>query len=206
MTAPPRLLLITDLDLADPSAHLRRLARALVVGEPRRVAVGLRDHGRDARARLEFGRRLRELTARAGASLLVFDRVDLALALDAEGVHLGRRSMGVADARALIGAGRTVSCSCHDARELDEAARADVDYATLSPLRASPGKGAPLGVVAFRALRARLARPVIALGGIDAGSLADARAAGADGVAVIRAVFGVDEPRPFVEAVFRAFA
>lgn len=205
MSLAPRLLAITDLGQADEGAHLRRLARALEAGEPRRFAVGLRDHGSSARARLGFGLRLRAATARAGASLIVFDRVDLALAIGADGVHLGRRSIAAPDARALVGAARSVSCSCHDLDELAAAARDGVDFVTLSPLRASPGKGAPLGIARFRALRASFAQPVLALGGVDASVLAEARAGGADGVAVIRAVFGEEEPAPFVDAVARAF-
>ncbi len=205
MSGAPRLLLITDLGVADVAAHVRRLGRALAAADARRTLVGLRDHALGARERLDFGRRLLEVVRSAGASLVVHDRVDLACALGADGVQLGRASVTVGEARALLGPGAIVGCSCHDERELAVAGRDGASFATLSPLFASPGKGPPLGVERFAALRARVAIPVLALGGLDRGGLDGARRASADGVAVIRAVVGVDDPAPFVEAVFRAF-
>jgi thiamine-phosphate pyrophosphorylase len=203
----PTLLVITDLGVADVRTHVARVARALAVGDPRGVVVGLRDHASPAAVRLEFGRRLLDVVRPAGARLIVHDRVDLACALGADGVQLGRASIGPDEARALLGAGALLGCSCHDASELDVASRARASFATLSPLFASPGKGTPLGVDRFRALVEPFgALPIVALGGIDESALQAARDAGAAGVAVIRAVVGVSDPAPFVEAVFRVFS
>lgn len=217
MSVAPTLFVITDLGVADARTHVTRVARALATGDPRRIVVGLRDRASPAAVRLDLGRRLLEVIRPAGARLIVHDRVDLACALGADGVQLGRASISPDDARALLGAAALIGCSCHDASELDAAARARASFATLSPLFASPGKGAPLGVERFHSLAALVAAraggtsgagselPLVALGGIDQAALVGARDGGAVGVAAIRAVVGVSDPAPFVEAVFRVF-
>jgi thiamine-phosphate pyrophosphorylase len=212
VSAAPTLFVITDLGAADARAQVACVARALAAGDPRRIVIGLRDHASPAALRLELGWRLLDVIRPAGARLIVHDRVDLACALGADGVQLGRGSISPDEARSLLGSEALMGCSCHDAGELDGAARAGASFATLSPLFASPGKGAPLGVERFRALAARHtlgavgALPLVALGGIGAGALLAARDAGAVGVAVIRAVVGARDPAPFVEAVFRVFS
>jgi thiamine-phosphate pyrophosphorylase len=203
--AAPRLMVITDLGIADVEATCRRVERAIAAGDARAIVVGLRDHGSSVRTRSELGRRLLAIVRRAGARLIVHDRVDLAAALEADGVQLGRASVSPVEARSLLGEAAIVGCSCHDARELAAAAHGGATFATLSPLCTSPGKGTPLGVERFRALRATVDVPVLALGGIERASLEQARDAGAVGVAAIRAVIGADDPAPFVEAVFRVF-
>lgn len=177
-----KLLLITDLSLAGPEETLRR-AR-LVLARSREVMFGVRDHGASVRARLDLARAL----VSAGARVLLHDRVDIALAARAHGVHLAERSIAVADARTLV---PYVSRSCHD--EAGIAAARDADAITLSPLFASPGKGPALGVERFAALAASTTVPVYALGGITASNARLALAAGAAGVAAIRAWL-VDDP------------
>jgi thiamine-phosphate pyrophosphorylase len=124
-----------------------------------------------------------------GAAFWVNDRIDLALALRADGVHLGRRSVTVADARALLPPGTWISLSCHGPSEVAEAAALGADLALLSPIFSSPGKGPPIGVAALREARARAPAgfPVVALGGVDAGNAGACFAAGATAAAAIRA-------------------
>lgn len=190
----PRWTQITASAVAPEPVVLERLsALAALPPEARaRAAVQLRDPELSGRELHALGRRLRDATAALGASLVVNDRVDLALLLGADGVHLGRRSVGVADARALLGAGVFVSVACHSVDEVLRAADAGADAAVLSPIFATPGKGPPLGLEALREARARLASAsrsvaIIALGGVDAASAPACLAAGADGVAAIRA-------------------
>jgi thiamine-phosphate pyrophosphorylase len=205
--SPPRLVLVTDLGRADEARTLRALAAVLDAVDPSRVVVGLRDHDAPARRRLAFGRALVSLAREKGGRVLVHDRVDLARALDAHGVQLGARSIGVADARALLPEGSVVAASCHDEAELARALGDAVDWATLSPLFASPNKGAPLGPERFAALRACVSRlPVLALGGVDASNVAVARDAGADGVALIRALLVADDPASVARALVAPFA
>ncbi|AUX43774.1 thiamine-phosphate diphosphorylase [Sorangium cellulosum] len=199
----PTLTLITQAaDVPEPVLLARLSAfRALPPEARARVAVQLRDPELSGKELHALGRRLRDATAALGASFVVNDRLDLALLLGADGVHLGRRSVGVADARALLGAGVFVSVACHSVDEVLGAAEAGADAAVLSPIFATPGKGPPLGLSTLREARARLAAAsrgvaILALGGVDAASAPGCLAAGADGVAAIRADFGGALPAP----------
>lgn len=147
----------------------------------------------DARDVLHLGERVK--AARAGA-LLVGDRVDLALALDARGVHLSEQGPRPAEVRRLAASlKRTLwmSASVHDAGGVTERAT-QVDALVLSPFGEVPGKGPALGEGAFAGLRARApGRPVLALGGVrTAEDVRRAVRAGASGVVVRRALLGED--------------
>jgi thiamine-phosphate pyrophosphorylase len=191
---------ITDLGTVDEPTLRARIARvaALPAIERRRRVVMVRDPALPSRALLALARRLRAATRAVGARLWVNDRLDVAALVEADGVHLGRRSVAVADARRLLGA-VTVSVACHDVGEVIAARAAGADACTLSPIFPSPGKGTPLGPEALREARAQLAGDdrflLVALGGLDASNAAEARSAGADGIAAIRADVLAPGPR-----------
>lgn len=155
----------------------------------------------DSRAALERIRAI--LAAVAGrVPVLVNDRVDLALAAGADGVHLGQGDLHPADARRLLGPGAIVGLTLKTAAQADELYRLPVDYACIGGVFATTSKDnpdPPVGLDGFAriAFRARLARghgfSLGAIAGIDADNAASVIAAGADGVAVITALFG-DEP------------
>ena len=160
-------------------------------------AVQLRERDLATRELLALAVELRALTRAAGAALLINDRIDVALACEADGVHLPGRSFAVAEARALLG-DRLIGVSTHAAGEVAAAHAAGADFAVFGPLYDTPSKrayGPPLGLDGLRAARAAAPLPLFAIGGIDAARAADARAAGADGVAVIRAVLAAADPR-----------
>lgn len=154
----------------------------------------------DARAALERIRAIR--TALGGrVPLLVNDRVDLALAAGAEGVHLGQTDMHPADARTLLGAGAIIGLTLKTATQADELYRLPVDYACIGGVFATASKNNPdppvgLDGLARIVFRGRLARgtafPLGAIAGIDSSNAAAVIAAGADGVAVISALFGAE--------------
>jgi len=190
----PLFTLITATDVVPEPELLARLAAlAALPPEARaRVAVQLRDPELSSGPLLALGRRLREATAAIGAALVLNDRIDLAILLGADGVHLGRRSVAIADARALLGDRVFISVACHDLDDVARAAATGADAAVLSPIFATPGKGPPLGpgaIIKARTCLGVAGRPaaLIALGGIDACSAPACLAAGADGVAAIRA-------------------
>ena len=184
----PRLLLVTDPAMEGGIvATVRAALEGAVSG---RVGVQLRAKDRSARALVELGRTLRALTRDAGAALFVNGRLDVAEIVDADGVHLPEAGFSVADARALLGQDRLVGRSCHDRAGLEAAAAAGADYATLSPVLGVPGKGAPLGLEGFSEICRGAPLPTLALGGVDVAAVASVLAAGAHGVAVIRAVGG----------------
>ena len=196
-----RLLAITDVERASEEEHLDAYAR---LNRLIPLWVELRDR-RDARRVIAFGRRLMDL----GVPLLVNDRVDVALLLGARGVHLGRASITVAEARTLLGERPWVSVSAHaadpgpaprPADRADGAGRADA--ALLSPIFSSPGKAEPLGTGALTTFRARCPDlTLLALGGVDATNARSCLDAGADGVAVIRAALDVDQHAALAHAL-----
>jgi thiamine-phosphate pyrophosphorylase len=129
--------------------------------------------------------------------LLVNDRIDVALACDADGVHLPAGSFDVRDARALIGAERLVAVSTHSPEEVVAAERAGADFVVFGPVFDTPSKrpyGDPLGLDLLKHAAASARIPVFAIGGITVDCLYDVRAAGAAGAAVIRAILAADDP------------
>ncbi len=159
--------------------------------------VQLRERDLATRAHLALALELRDLTRTAGAALLINDRVDVALACDADGVHLPGHSFAIADARALLGPHRLIGVSTHAPEEVAAAQGAGADYAVLGPLFDTPSKrafGAALGLDALRRARAASTLPLFGIGGIEAANAAAVREAGADGVAVIRAVLAAADP------------
>jgi thiamine-phosphate pyrophosphorylase len=163
------------------------------------VLIQLRDRELSARRRLALGADLSALCRKYEQLFAVNDRLDLALLLDADGVHLGEGSVMPQDARALIG-GRFISRACH---ALDDTAPRGADAIVLSPILA-PRKGRPaLGLGALAAARRAAGHAVLlyALGGIDALGARRCLEAGADGVAVIGAVLDVPDPTPLLEAL-----
>lgn len=186
----PPLHVVTDDATAARPDFLRAAAGVVAEGGPR-IALHLRAPLANGLAVYRWAEALRALTREAGALLLVNDRVDVALAMDADGVQLGRRGLVVADARALAGAERMIGVSVHTSAEVDEARGADFVlvgnvYATAShPGR--PGIGVS-GLAAFAGL------PRIVIGGVTPERVAELRDAGVRGVAAIRGVW--DAPSP----------
>jgi thiamine-phosphate pyrophosphorylase len=151
------------------------------VGRPD-VIVQVRDKGASAREILEG---TRDLVAR-GARTVVNDRVDLAIAAGAEGVHLPEEGLTVEVARALLGAGADIGVSLHVGSRFEEHARG-ADWALFGPVWETPGKGASAGLPALAEAVRRCPCPVLAIGGVDRTRVAAVIGAGAAGVAVIRA-------------------
>jgi len=196
-----RLLLVTDRHATRDRPLVEVVAAALRGGVD---AVQLREKDLDGGALYRLGCELRALCTAAGAKLLVNDRIDVALACGADGVHLPVRSFDPADARALLGAGKLIGCSTHSRDEAQRAAAGDADYVVLGPIFATPAKrpyGEPLGLDTFARVARSIALPVLGIGGIDAASAADVRASGAIGVAVIAAILAADDPEAAARAI-----
>ena len=197
----PSLVLVTDRNAAAGRDLGDVVAAALDAGLP---AVQLRDRDLPGRPLLALAERLRLLTARAGALLLVNDRVDVAVAAGADGVHLGGASMPVDVARRLLPPGARVGVSTH---AVPEVAAATADFAFFGPVHATPSKaafGPPQGVARLREAVAVARIPVLAIGGITRPHIPDLRAAGAGGVAVIRAILSADDPGSATRALLEA--
>jgi thiamine-phosphate pyrophosphorylase len=202
----PAIIAITDTERGPFERWLAQLERLLALAAPERVLVMLRDRQLSVRERLSLGQRLRALTSRHGQRLSVNDRLDLAVLLDADAVHLSESSVIARDARAFArGRGRSFWIS-RAAHQPEDAAHVDADAILLSPI-GEPRKGRPaLGVAGIHASRAARARrrseqggcALYALGGIGAHNAAECLQAGADGVALIGALLEPDAPRELV--------
>jgi thiamine-phosphate pyrophosphorylase len=201
--AVPRLYLITDRQATGgrPLADVVAAALRGVAGSglpPDRVAVQLREKDLSGRALTALARTLRAITAAAGVGLYVNDRIDVALAVGADGVHLGGGSLD-AGAAARVAPGLAIAVSAHGAEEiasLHAAAGGRLAFALLGPIRDTPSKrrfGAPLGTAAISAA-ARAGLPIVAVGGIGPAHVRETIAAGAHGVACIRAVMAAGDP------------
>jgi len=190
-----RLYLVTDRTLV---ADLPRAIDRALSGVPRGgAAVQLREKDLGARALLDLARAVAAPCRRHGAPLIVNDRLDVAVAAGADGVHLAGGSVDVADARRLLPRG-LVGASWHEG-----ALRAGVDFAVFSPVFPSPGKGPAVGLDALaRACTAGV--PLLALGGVDTANASACAAAGAHGVAAIRAWLGADDPAEACAALHAA--
>lgn len=195
------LYLITDPQLGDPVLATRA---ALSAGPPGRTAVQVRHPGASPRELHALASALRPICRRAGAPLLVNDRVDVAQLAGADGVHLPERGLDVAQARALLGPKAWIARSCHDREGLVRAEAAGASFATLGPVGPVPGKNPPLGIDGFADAIRGLSLPVYALGGVNAGSARPLADAGAAGVAVVRSVFAAPDPAAAVTDLLRA--
>jgi thiamine-phosphate pyrophosphorylase len=203
--ALPDVVLITDPAFSDDELE-ERARRALAAVPRSSLAIQVRDKARPARAVMALAERLRRICLEYTAPLYVNDRIDVALALDADGVHLGGASVAVGEARRLVGPRAFVSVAAHDASDVASASGATAAF--VSPIFATPGKGAPRGTSLLREARARAKNlRLYALGGVDAGTAPACVGAGADGVAVIRAVWQAADvgsaARALVDAVRR---
>ncbi|HET8654583.1 MAG TPA: thiamine phosphate synthase [Longimicrobiaceae bacterium] len=196
----PRLHLVTDAATVARPGFLAGAKRALGAGGVN-VALHLRAPGTSARILREIGGRVAALCAETGALLVVNDRVDVALAIGAGGVQLGRGSFDVPDARRLLGPGPLIGVSVHPGEPVDEAADfalAGTLFATAShPGRAGSGT-AWLGPLVARGL------PVIGIGGITPERVPAVLEAGAYGVAVVRAVWSARDPGAAVTEILNA--
>jgi thiamine-phosphate pyrophosphorylase len=172
-------------------------------------AVQLREKDLAAGQLFELAVELRQLTSEYGAKLLINDRIDVALAVDADGVHLGKGGLPVAEARRILGNSRLIGYSAHST---DEAARAQVDgadFVTLGPVYLTPSKapyGEPLGLNALTEAAGVVTIPVFALGGVKPSSVAEVLSAGARGVALISAIMTAQDPALATESLLRTIA
>jgi thiamine-phosphate pyrophosphorylase len=199
--ALPVVHLITDRRLAPDLAA--RLELALAGAPPGLVAVHLREKDLPGGALLALARRLLPVVRRRGQVLLVNDRLDVALAAGADGLHLPAAGLPPAAARARLGPAALLGVSCHGAADVRRARDGGATFATFSPVWDTPSKrafGPPVGLAAL-AEAAGLGLPLVALGGVTAASAAEARAAGAAGVAVIRAWLEGPDPAAAVRAL-----
>ncbi len=192
----PRLALhvLTDHRWSHGSDILTVASAALDGGA---TAIQLRDKTASTRLLVEEGLALRTLTRKQSALLIVNDRIDVALAVDADGAHIGQDDdMPAHLARQLLGPKRILGISAGNMEEVSVAISANADYLSIGPIYSTHAKadaGPPIGTRLLLAAAARYTTPLIAIGGISAENVGEVIQAGAIGVAVISAIVGAED-------------
>ena len=190
-----RLYLVTDRPLA-LGRDIEWVVSEAVKGGV--TLVQLREKDIDTRQFIDLGRRLKALLAPTGVPLLINDRVDVALAVDADGVHIGQSDMPYADARRLLGDDKIIGLSVENMAEVEEANGLDVDYVAVSPVFLTSTKTDTAAAFGFDGLAraAALTRhPLVGIGGMNIKTAAQAVRSGADGIAVVSGIMSAPDPR-----------
>jgi len=188
------LYVVTDRHLTGGRA-LRLVVEAALRGGAR--AIQLREKDLPPRELYPLALEIRHLTQAYGARLLINDRVDVALAVNADGVHLTTTSLPAGCVRQLLGPGRLIGVSTHTCAEALAAVEQGADFVVFGPVFFTPSKapyGQPVGLDALRAVGAAVKAPILAIGGIKQTNLDQVLTAGADGIAVISAIISADDP------------
>ena len=169
-------------------------------------AIQLREKDLSARELYALGARLQEGLAPYGVPLLINDRVDVALALDAAGVHLAGHSLPTALARRVLGPDKLLGVSTHSVAEARTAMADGADFIVFGPVFATPSKlayGPPQGLQHLTEVVRQVTIPVLAIGGVDLANLSQVLQTGAYGVAMIRAVLAAPDPAAAAQQLAR---
>jgi thiamine-phosphate pyrophosphorylase len=158
--------------------------------------VQYRDKDSDDVVRLTNAQQLSRLCHRYGALFIVNDRIDLALAVDADGVHLGQQDLPIATARQMLGQGRIIGRSTHSAEDLKAAIAQGADYIGVGPVYETPTKAGrtAAGLDYVRYAKTNSSIPWFAIGGIDTTNVQAVLDAGAQRISVVRAIMQSDQP------------
>lgn len=203
-----RLIVITDPHLPEARGRtMEAVVEAALTAGAR--AIQLRDKDAPARVLLERARVLRSLTREAGALLFVNDRLDVALAAGADGVHLGPDDLPLAAAREAVGDGVLLGYSTDDPALARRALAEGADYLGCGDVFGTGSKadaGSVIGLARLDEVARAVSVPVVAIGGITPARAEEVSRTRAAGTAVIRAVMDADEPAEVVQALMRPFS
>ena len=188
------LYLITDRKLARAGDLCAVVEQALDGGVR---AIQLREKDLDGKELFKLADKISVLCGRYDAQLFINDRIDVALAVDASGVQLGKTSLPIETARSLLGTEKLIGFSSHSVGEAIAAQRSGANFLLFGPVFFTPSKapfGAPQGVQALKELVENVVLPVYAIGGINTASLTAAMTTGVRGVALISAIISAENP------------
>ena len=194
LTSVLRLIVITDHRLARPRKIVEVVEAALLGGAK---AIQLRSKGDTANKLLETGKHLRDLTQAHGALLFVNDRVDIALAIGADGVHLGPKDPPIQAVRRLVADELLIGFSADDPELAHSAVAEGANYigcGAIYPTSTKPDAGDVIGMPGLRSVIDAVDVPVIAIGGITNRRIPEVLAVGATGVAVSSAIMSASDP------------
>ena len=194
MSNPYKLYLVTD-DQQD-LATLEHVVEQSVAGGVTMVQV--REKHGDVRAFIERAQRVKAILSGTGVPLIINDRVDVALAVDADGLHLGQSDMPAEIARQLIGEDKILGLSIENEQQLKEAEYLPIDYIGLSAIFATPTKTNTKkhwGVEGLKSALETTKLPIVGIGGINESNIPELMATGVHGLALVSAICQADDPK-----------
>ncbi len=198
------LYLVTDRALSLGRSSVDVVSAAIKGGVS---CVQLREKNCSTRKFIAEALALKAVLKRHGIPLLINDRVDVALAVGADGVHLGQSDMRITDARRILEPYMVVGISAESVADAVQAEKEGADYIGISPVFATGTKtdtAPPLGLEGVRLIRAEVDIPLVGIGGINAGNGADVILHGADGIAVVSAIVSAKNPETAARELHRA--
>ena len=195
------LYLVTDRTQTQDRDLLWVLEQALEGGIK---AIQLREKDLSGRELFSAAEKTRALCNRYRARLFINDRIDVALAVEADGVQLGKASMPIEAARDLLGPGKLLGASTHSLDEAKEAELGGADFILFGPVYFTPSKasyGAPQGLEALKKIVEKISLPVYAIGGIKPENIEDVRSIRVRGVALISAIMSANGPKQATQKI-----
>jgi thiamine-phosphate pyrophosphorylase len=193
------LYLVTDRDLCGRFSLEEVVLQAAKAGA---ACVQLREKNIATRDFIGEARKIKEILTPYKIPLIINDRIDVALAVEADGVHVGQSDMPYSSARKLMGPRSIIGLSVETWEDVEEAEKLDADYLGVSPVFETPTKTdtkGSWGLEGLSKIRAFSRHPLVAIGGLNASNAKDAVMAGADSIAVVSAICSA--PDPFVASV-----
>ncbi len=188
------MYLVTDRGLIRDRALVSLVLEAVRGGVS---AVQLREKSCPAGEFVQLAGNLKDRLAESNVPLIINDRVEVALAAGADGVHIGQEDIPYHQVRSMLGPNRIIGLSVNTYAQLMEADRTDVDYLSLSPVYSTKTKKdtkEPFGLEGLRKARSMTQKPLITIGGVNKQNLASIMATGMDGVALVSAICAADSP------------
>ena len=199
------LYLVTDRDVLKGRDLYQGVKAALQGGV---TLVQLREKDLSARDFYQMALVIKELTTSYGVPLLINDRLDIALAVEAEGVHIGQDDLPLPEVRRILGSGKLLGYSVSNIAEAKYGAAHGVDYLGAGPVYATTTKATdltPLGVLGLKAIKEAVSVAVVGIGGINAGNVWDVKQAGVAGISVVSGILGSEDPETAARELLQAF-
>jgi thiamine-phosphate pyrophosphorylase len=195
------LYLVTDRGLAHGRSTLEIVSAAVQGGA---TVVQLREKDCSTRDFIEQALAIKEFLKDHGAPLIINDRVDVAQAVEADGVHLGQTDMPLGVAKKILGDSMIIGISAESLQDAIEAEKGGADYLGVSPIYATPTKtdtAPPLGLQGLQQIRKAVRLPLVGIGGLNRENAAEVIRNGADGVAVVSAIVAAENPQAAADAL-----
>ncbi len=199
------LYLVTDRDILGDRDLFTAVEEALKGGV---TMLQLREKTASSRDFYQLAVRMKELAAAYQVPLIINDRLDIALAADAGGLHVGQDDLPVAVARRILGPGKILGYSVSTVEEAIYGEQNGADYLGASPVYATGSKvdaGSPIGIDGLRQIKQSVAIPVVGIGGIGEANILDVKRAGVDGASVISAIMGSRDLKRAASALIAAW-